>query len=113
MMPTTRAASTPSRRVTTRASNMQGSSADPGPGGPGGNRDGNLDASALVAETADLESVAGRHETMGAADLGLERGDAGAHELDHPAAAGADEVIVMLAAVHVLVEETVLPEPLF
>src|SRR3954468_20318151 len=46
-----------------------------------------------------------RHEAVRPADLGLERGDSRAHELDHPAADGADQVIVVLPAVDVLVEE--------
>lgn len=41
---------------------------------------------------------------MRAADAGLERGDAGADELDHPATLRTDEVIVLLAGVDVLEE---------
>ena len=50
------------------------------------------------------------NEAVGAADLGLQRGDARAHELHHPAALGAHQVVVALAVVDVLVEEPVAPQ---
>src|SRR4051812_27043900 len=110
MMPTTRAASTPSRKVTTNASNMGGLSRGRPGRQPGARRC--IGARARVAEAADLQRVTPRLEPVGAADLALQRGDARAHELDHPPAAGADQMIVMLAAMDMLVEEAVLPEAL-
>src|SRR5580693_2223148 len=97
MIPTARAASTPSRRLTISASSIQPP---------------HLGRSALLAAAVDLKLVDGGQEAVRAADLGLQRRDAGAHELHHPAAAGADQVIVALSAVHVLVEETAAAEPL-
>src|SRR5436305_4489557 len=106
MIPTTRAASTPSRSVTTSDSNMgRGSLRD-------GGRPVRLVLRAGVAEAVDLQRVPRGDEAVGAADLGLQRDDPGADELDHPAAAGAHQVIVLLAAVHVLVEEPVALQPL-
>src|SRR6185436_9536830 len=95
MIPTTSAASTPSRRVTIRASSMR-----------------SLLRRALIAQAADLQGMAGRKEAVGAADLALQCHDARADELDHPAAPGAHQVVVLLAAVHVLVEEAVALQPL-
>src|SRR6185312_463593 len=107
MIPTTRAASTPSRKVTMNASNM-----------------GRLLAARLrlhgllgrlragVAQAGDLQRVARRHEAVGAADLPLERRDARADELHHPATAGAYQVVVLLPEVHVLVEEAAAAQPL-
>src|SRR6185369_10913133 len=103
MIPTMRAASTPSRRVTISDSNMGRSLPGP-PGSSGGHRSPRFRAA--VAEAGDLQRVVRRHETVGAADLGLERGDPRAHELHHPAAGRAHQVIVALPAVDVLVEET-------
>src|SRR4029079_5332722 len=102
MMATMRAASTPSRRVTISASTMR----PPAELGPRPALRLGLRRRAPVAEPGDLKRVPRRLEAMGAADLGLEGGDAGADELDHPAAAGADQVVVvLLAAVDVLVGE--------
>src|SRR5688500_3829173 len=104
MMPTTSAASTPSRRVTTRASNtgrLRSAAARR-----------RLGLGAADADAVDAQRVPARHEAVGAADLGLQGGDPRAHELDHPAAAGADEVVVVLAGVDVLVEVAPAPEPL-
>jgi hypothetical protein len=56
------------------------------------------------AATENLESVVLGLETVGATDLGAQRDDARADELDHPAAAFADQMIVLLAGVDVLVE---------
>src|SRR5262245_49363230 len=98
MMPTTRAASTPSRRVTISASNMDR------PGGRNGRRHPALQARgglrAAVAEAGDLQGVAHRHEAVRAADLRLQRRDSRADELDDPAAAGAHQVVVMLPGVN-------------
>src|SRR6185369_2426670 len=99
MIPTTSAASTPSRKVTISASNMGRSSACGDAG--------RLLLRALIAQAADLQGVARGDEAVRAADLRLEGREAGADELDDPAAAGAHQVIVLLAAVHVLVEEAV------
>src|SRR4028119_154231 len=68
--------------------------------------------SAGVAHPADLQGVIGGREAMGAADLRLERRDPWADELDHPAAGGADQVIVPLPGVDVLIKEPVAPETL-
>src|SRR5436305_15001342 len=104
MIPTTRAASTPSRRVTMNASNMgRGLLAHPRPSG-GGRGDPGRHLRAAVAQTRDLQRVARRDEAVGAADLPLQRRDPQADELHHPAAAGAHQVVVLLAEVHVLVE---------
>src|ERR1700686_4487081 len=83
MIPTTRAASTPSRKVTMNASNMGRLPAELRPGGCA--RLGRL--SAQVAQAGDLQRVARRHEAVGAADLPLERRDPRADELHYPAAA--------------------------
>src|SRR5688572_22398313 len=96
MIPTTSAASTPSRRVTTRASNM-------GDSLTGRHLEPRLRPArrrALVAEAADLQGVVRREKTVRAADFGLQRGNPRAHELHHPAAAGADQMVVILAAVN-------------
>src|SRR5690348_8009805 len=106
MIPTTRAASTPSRSVTISASNMDGLRR--ARGGAGLRR-----LRAEIAEAGDLERVPRRHEAVGAADLGLERRDPRAHELHHPAAPGAHEVVVLLARMDVLVKESPAPQPLF
>src|SRR5437763_3062896 len=105
MIPTMRAASTPSRSVTISDSNMGHPLPSPirRSGTPGGYRSPRLRAA--VAETRDLQGVVRRHEAVGAADLGLEGGDPLAHELHHPAAHRAHEVVVVLPAVDVLVEE--------
>src|SRR5687767_12133825 len=102
MIPTTRAASTPSLSVTTNASNTNTSH----------RLKSRLRSHAVVAEPADLERVARGLEPVRPADLRLESDDAGAHELHYPAAAGADQVVMMLAAMDVLVEEPVAPEAL-
>src|SRR5687767_2246698 len=101
MMPTTSAASTPSRNVTISASNMGR------PSGSHGQRRrrrkyfrGFLGAG--VAEAGDLQRVVGGHEAVGPADLRLERHDARAHELDHPPAARAHEMVVLLPGMNVL-----------
>src|SRR5689334_5515803 len=79
MIPTTRAASTPSRSVTISASNTGIASC--------GLKSGLLRSRALpalIAEAADLEAVARRHETVRPADFRLKGHDARAHELNHP-----------------------------
>src|SRR5436309_8915441 len=107
MIPTTRAASTPSRRVTMKASNMgRHLPARLSRVGRGGR------LRAAVAQAGDLQRVARRDEAVGAADLPLQRRDPQADELHHPAAAGAHQVVVLLAEVHVLVEETPAAQPL-
>lgn len=53
----------------------------------------------------DLQSVDFGVEAMGAGDLALHGADAGAEELDDPAAVGAQQVVVLLAGVDVLEEE--------
>src|SRR5262245_64701127 len=105
MMPTTSAASTPSRRVTMSASNMSRLPDRRARRARGGLR-------ARLAEAGDLQRVAHRHEAVRAADLRLQRRDARAHELDHPAATGAHQMIVLLAGVDVLVEEAAAPQAL-
>jgi len=60
--------------------------------------------SAPGADTEDLELMPGRLESMGPADLHLEGRDARGDELDHPAALGAHQVVVVLPRVDVLVE---------
>src|SRR3954469_25248221 len=104
MMPTTSAASTPSRKVTMNASNMGRLLAARRRLGRGGRT--------LIAQAGDLKRVARRHEAVGAADLPLERRDSGADELHHPAAAGTHQMIVLLPEVHVLVEEAAAAQPL-
>src|SRR6185295_18546149 len=65
-----------------------------------------------VAQAGDLQLVVGGRETVGAADLGLQRGDAGTDELDDAAARGADEVVVLLAGMDVLEELAARAHPL-
>src|SRR5215203_7136662 len=107
MMPTTRAASTPSRKVTISASNM---------GRPPRRRSRHRHRlhglSANVAKAGDLQRVPGWHEPMGAADLRLQRRNARADQLDHSPAAGAHQVVVLLPGMDVLVEETPAAQPL-
>src|SRR5258708_5681939 len=105
MMPTTRAASTPSRRLTISASNMDAPPLSGIAGHP-------LRLGAALAQAVDLQAVARRHEAVSAADLRLQRRDAGAHELHHAAAPGAYQVIVPLAAMNVLEQEAAAPETL-
>ena len=57
--------------------------------------------------------MSGRFETVGAADLALQGGDRGRDELDHPAAAPTDQVIVPLTVVLVLVHCLSTTEHLF
>src|SRR5437764_253474 len=109
MIPTTRAASTPSRRVTMKASNM-GRHLPVHPRLSGGGRGGRLRAA--VAQAGDLQGVARRDEAVGAADLPLQRRDPQADELHHPATAGAHQVVMLLSEMHVLVEETPAAQPL-
>ena len=54
-------------------------------------------SSALQANAVDLQGVLVEIEAVGAADLALQGVDAGAHELGHAAALGADQVVVALA----------------
>src|SRR6185295_17065486 len=103
MMPTTRAASTPSRSATISASNMdhpprRRRRRDAVRRRRGGFR-------AAEAEARDLQRVPHRHEAVRTADLRLQGSDPRADELHHPAAAGAHQMIVLLAGVNVLVEE--------
>src|SRR5215210_4571037 len=107
MMPTTRAASTPSRKVTISASNMGRS-----PRRRSRRRQRAQGFRAKVAQAGDLQRVPRRHETVSAADLPLERRDTLADELDDPAAAGAHQVVVLLAGVDVLVKEAPAAQPL-
>src|SRR6187401_3155111 len=102
MMPTTSAASTPSRRVMINASST-GCPLRRAPRFPGHSLCGN----AVAAEPGDLQVVARRLEAVGARDLAQHRGDGGAPELDHVAAVRADQMIVLLSGVHVL--ETLAP----
>src|SRR5262249_13361849 len=115
MMPITRATSIPSRRVTISASSMDLPPLPPPAVLP------RLAAAPLrrprglraaLAQAVDLQAVGGRQEAVGAADLGLQRGDPRAHELHHPAACGAYQMIVPLTAVNVLVEEAAAAETL-
>src|SRR5258708_3165641 len=108
MMPTTRAASTPSRRLTISASNMDA----PPLSGLAGIAGHSLRLGATLAQAVDLQAVARRHEAVSAADLSLQRRDAGAHELHHAAAPGAYQVIVPLAAMNVLEQEAAAPQTL-
>src|SRR6201996_8115463 len=108
MIPTTSAASTPSRNATIIASNI----------GPpfAALRRGCIRAGrrlgAAPADAVDLQTVGGGQEAVSAADLRLQGGDARAHELHHPAAGGAHQMVVPLAAVDVLVEEAPAPQTL-
>src|SRR5690606_9208333 len=65
---------------------------------------------AAVAQAVDLQRAALGHEAVGAADLRLQGVDARADELDDAAAGAADEVVVLLAGVEVLVDEATLSE---
>src|ERR1700724_544959 len=111
MMPTTRATSIPSRRVTIRASSMVARCSRLGRGaaiaGSAAARRG-----ARLTEAVDLQTVGAGHEAVSAADLRLQGGDPGAQELHHPAADRAHQVVVPLPAVDVLVEVTPAAEPL-
>ena len=51
-------------------------------------------------------------ETVRPADFPLQGNDAGALELHHPAAVGADQVVVLLPGVQVLVAKAALPQTL-
>src|SRR4029453_6951357 len=95
MIETTSAASMPSRSVTRRASSMGGFGGGAGP-----------------AAAENLEPVPLRLEAVGAADLGPQRHDAPADELDHPPAALAGQVVVLLAGMNVLVERASGTQPL-
>src|SRR5215203_867373 len=112
MMPTTRAASTPSRRVTISASNMDR------PPHRRMHRRRQTTALALggfratVAEARDLQRVPRWHKTVSAADLRLQRRDARADELDDAPATHAHQVVVLLPGVDVLVEEAPAAQPL-
>src|SRR5712692_9112310 len=99
-MPTTRAASTPSRRATRRAAIMRppGRRSAAGAGGPSGS----LLAPAAVPH--DLVRVPDRLEAMLPADLVLQRLDPRRRELDHGAAPETDHVLVVPAHQRVLVE---------
>lgn len=68
---------------------------------------------ARPADTEDLQLVLAALEAVGAADLAEQGGDAGADELDHPAAAAAGHVVVALAGVQVLVEVAAAGKPHF
>src|SRR5215472_16889697 len=77
MIPTTRATSTPSRRVTISASNMglaRRRGAGPALRRPAGGGAA-LRLGAALAEAVDLQRVGGGHEAVGAADLRLQGGD--------------------------------------
>src|SRR5688572_31785587 len=119
MIPTTSAASTPSRRVTMSASSIGSPPYTPDPSLPPGGREGrplpglsllSRLCGAVAAETVDLQPVAARLEAVGAADLDLESGDSRALELHHPVTAGADQMIVLLPGVHVLEEKAALAQ---
>src|SRR5262245_17499852 len=104
MIPTTRAASIPSRKVTISASNMGPRSPRlpraarwrAGPSRVGRRRVRSPFALAARAVAADLVGVARHAELLPAADLVLEALDVPAFELDDPAAAEADHVIVVV-----------------
>src|SRR6185369_1001090 len=113
MIPTTRAASIPSRRVTISASNMVAFfstrlSRAPGtrggaPGAGGSGRGGRARAVAPLAVAADLVRVIRHPELLPAADFVLETLDVTALELDDGAAAETDHVIVVMTPEHRLV----------
>src|ERR1700680_4478678 len=67
---------------------------------------------ARLAEPVDLQAVGAGQEAVSAADLRLQSGNPGAQELHHPAADRADQVVVPLPAVDVLVEEAPAAKPL-
>jgi hypothetical protein len=94
MIATTSAASTPSRSVTSSASSIGASLVAGG---------------AVTAAAEDVQPVAVGLEAVRAADLGAQRDDRRADELDHPAAALAHQVIVLLTGVDVLVERSAEP----
>src|SRR5882724_8317875 len=100
MMPTTSAASIPSRRVMTSDSNTPRP-----PGRPPGRRARapRRLRGARPAAAADLVHVPGHQESLAPADLVLEPLDLAALELDDPAAGEADHVIVVVTAHHHLV----------
>src|SRR5258708_6660110 len=93
MMPTTRAASTPSRSASSSASITSGLRT-------------RASHPALAAVPHDLVRVADRLEAMPAADLVLQRLDARRGELDDGAASEAHHVLVVLADQGVLVERS-------
>src|SRR5436190_10071206 len=96
MMPTTSAASTPSRRVMISASSTGGPSRPARfPGHALGDR-------AVAAEAGDLQIVPRGLEAVGARDLAQHRGDGGAAEFDHASTVGAHQMVVLLSGVHVL-----------
>src|SRR5262245_61573644 len=95
MIPTTRAASTPSRSVTTRASNIL----FPGDG----ERTGRLPAGAIGAAAAELMGVLDELEPAPAADGRHQALDLAVLELQDLPAAQADHVVVTVPAHHRLV----------
>src|SRR6202040_851658 len=111
MMPTTRATSIPSRRVTIRASSMVARRSRLGMGAAIARRAA-ARRGARLAEAVDLQAVGAGHEAVRAAELRLQGSDPGAQELHHPAADRADQVVVPLPAVDVLVEVAPAAEPL-
>src|SRR5437867_8130079 len=100
MMPTTSAASIPSRSVMISASNTPRPRAVRPPLRAGGER--RLHRAGPAA-AADLVHVPGHPEPLAAADFFLKPLDLAAFELDDPAARETDHVIVVVAAHHHLV----------
>src|SRR2546426_12225151 len=94
MMPTTSAASTPSRSVTTSASNIDSS------GGSARARGGGAILRALGAVSAQLMGVLDEREPLAAADVGLDPLDGAVLELDDLPARHADHVVVMVPTDH-------------
>src|SRR6185436_14177199 len=97
MMPTTRAASTPSRRVTTRASNIN-SSRDEGGGCGGG-----VGFGAAGAMPAQLVGVLQEPEFLASADGGLDPLYFAILEFDDSPASQADHMVVVMTPEHRLV----------
>src|SRR6266705_3146930 len=97
-MPTTRAASTPSRRATSSAAIMRPPGRRSATGGPSGS------LLAPPAVSHDLVRVPDRLEAMLPAHLVLQRLDPRRGELDHGAAPEAHHVLVVPAHQRVLVE---------
>src|SRR5262245_21850430 len=97
MIPTTRAASTPSRSVTTRASNIHSSR---GKGGTGRSAVGSGAAGAVPAE---LMGVLQQPEFLPSADGGLDPLDFAVFEFDDSPAPQANHMVVMMTPEHRLV----------